>query len=62
MTGIVLPKEDSLPAMEEKQEEVKEYIEEHPVESGPSLQDILMGFEQRILNLEATLLRIRGAI
>ena len=59
MTGIVLPKEDSLPEMKDEKEEVKQ---EQTNEFGLPLQDILIGLEQRILNLEAALLRIRGAI
>ncbi len=56
---VVLPKETDLPKMNEeavtKQEEKQE-------EATLPLQDILVAFEQRILNLEAALYRIKGAI
>lgn len=56
---VVLPKETDLPKMNKeavtKQEEKQE-------ETTLPLQDILVAFEQRILNLEAALYRIKGAI
>jgi len=56
---VVLPKETDLPKMNEetvtKQEEKQE-------EATLPLQDILVAFEQRILNLEAALYRIKGVI
>ena len=59
MKGVVLPKENSLPEMEEENEQEKK-----PDESTTdvSIQDVLINLEQRIINLEACILRIRGAI
>lgn len=71
MTLIPENKPSSLPELENNknlQEAVKEEVkkeeiqEENPATEINTLDMILTNHEQRILNLEAALLRIRGAI
>lgn len=53
---VVIPKKDDLPSMEENNNDLKKDI------SNEQLFEALINLEQRIINIESCLLRIRGSI
>lgn len=65
MGTITLPKLTDLPEMniaEPIKEEIKEEVKEDITTDPNSIEEILNSIHSRLLNVEAALMRIRGAI